>query len=68
MNIYGGTTIGIGTLGAMTIVAGGSLLAGFACLIPTFYFGKLFNKEVGNYNKLSKPYNEIKQRAKKIYG
>ena len=67
MNIYGGGTIGVGTLGAITIFSTGCLLAGFACLIPTFILAKHYDKEVQNYNKLAKQYHEIKNRAKKIY-
>lgn len=68
MKIYGGATVAAGTLGAVSIISGLGLLTGFTWLLPTFCFGHLYNESVKDFEKLEKPYNEIKQRAKKIYG
>lgn len=68
MGLWGGASIGIGTIGALSILSGASLVGGFACLIPTFYCAKRFDKEAQGFQNLARPYKEIKQRAKKIYG
>lgn len=67
MNIYGGSSIGIGTIGAVTLLTTGCLLAGFACLIPTFLLMNQFDKEAQKYQGLVGRYNKIKERAKNIY-